>query len=137
MQPHAALGVGVFGDDELLADGRSNTKLFHQLTGETRLMRFVRLALATRKLPQSAEMRVIEPSGDEDPASALDDRRQDDDHGRGDTHDIRNGRGGLAARRLRALAVSLANVRHCLEIVHTSQRGLRAEQTVAPKSISA
>src|SRR4029079_7778803 len=85
-------------------------ELFHQLSGEADLERLARLAFAAGEFPGAGQVRPLEPPCQQKTIAPLDDRRRDD-YDAVEGHRRRSG--------------------------HSEQRGVRAEQTVAPKSISA
>src|SRR5262249_34335105 len=114
----------MFGRDDLLANARVHAEFFDELALEARLMCFARLALSARKLPQVRQMRALEPASHEEPAVLLNDSGEyDDDVGRRRAH-------------VRRLCVE-RRARHFIRIGHISHFGLRAVQTIAPRSIRA
>jgi hypothetical protein len=99
---------------------RIHVQFLTQFAREAGFVRFTGVALAAGKLPQARQVRVRKASRHENDAIALDHAGEDDD---------------WPAQRARGARKGYD--RHCDRIAQVAQSGLRAEHTVAPKSISA
>ena len=104
--------------EDLLADACADAKLFAKLARQARRMIFAGLALAAGKLPQPFEVDAALAPRDQKRVVRFDDGCGDDDP-------------------RHFAAGSNGNARQLLAIGHTRHFGLRATQTMAPKSISA
>src|SRR5205807_7045464 len=112
----SSIRIRMTGRQDFRRDDDVDGKLFTQLACEALVKRLARIALAAGKFPVVLEMRPFQSTRHEKPSVALDDGRGDDDG--------------------RHLGVN-GNERQLFDIGHTRHFGLRAEQTIAPKSISA
>ena len=107
------------GGEYFLTDRGGDVQFFLQLTGEAAGQRFARVALATGELPQPLEVDALLTLRDQIAAVAFDDGGADDEA----VHDDFSGLNG--------------NERQFLAIGQIRHLGLRATQTIAPKSINA
>ena len=110
MELNRSLGIVVGDGEDLPADRAPDGQFFLQLARQTRGERFARQAFAAGELPIALEVNPFVPAGYEEPSIALDHRGRYDDRFR---HT------------------------HPLDIGQTRHLGLRATQTMAPKSINA
>ena len=80
VQAHGALGVGVLGHEEFVADRRVHAEFLDELARKAGVVGLAGLALAAGKLPEAGEVRALETSRDQQLPVALDDGG-DHDHG--------------------------------------------------------
>src|SRR5215831_21065389 len=118
MQLDLSCRICVYGREQLTTDDGLDRELFTQLAAKARLERFAGLALATRKFPVAFEVCALESPCHQNAIIPFDDGGGDDDRGH-----LEVGECGYD--------------RQSLDIGHTRHFGLRAEQTIAPKSINA
>jgi hypothetical protein len=79
LQSDAPIRIVVRRREQEPPDDACRAKLLVELTAETILGTFTRFAFPPGELPESGEVRVIEPSRDEVGRPALDDRGSDED----------------------------------------------------------
>ena len=128
MQFNGPLGILVSHRKQFPIDTNRRTQLLENLALQTICERFVRFALAARKLPASLEVDAARPPRDEKPIATAYDSRGDDDV-------RRDGWPGHASARSLSGLKGYAEQHRC--IGHTRHLGLRAVHIVAPKSIKA
>src|SRR5215813_6701620 len=120
MQLDLPLRICVRSGEQLTADDGVDGKFFLQLAPETRLERLARLTLAAGKFPEALEVRPFESARHQETAVTLDNCSGDDD-----------------CRHFGADVGEYGYERQPLDIGQSRHFGLRAEQTIAPKSINA
>ena len=86
VQADCAIGICMFGRENLPADFGRNVEFLAQFPCEAGLVRFVGLALAAGELPMAGQMRVLEAAGHQISAVAFDDGCDDDDRRRINAH---------------------------------------------------
>jgi len=126
VQPDRFFRIGVFRLDNLFVNDRVDAKFLVELTAQALFVRLMPFALAAREFPQAGEVRAVQSSRQEKPAVALDHRCYDDNCATGSGI-----RGHCSCSGLNG------NARQFGVIGQTRHFGLRAEQSVAPKSMSA
>src|SRR4029079_5228855 len=119
VQLDAARGIVMRDGEDLGADRGVDAELFLQLAAQAVGQRFTRLAFPARELPVALEVHAFLPSRDQVRAVTL-------DHGGGDDESHARSWSGLNGY-----------ARQPALIAQTRHAGLRAVQSVAPKSISA
>src|SRR5437773_9198639 len=118
MQLDPALRIVVARRQEFFSNRRANVELFAQFSPQARVERFTGIAFAAREFPVTLEVDTTLAPRHQESSVALDHRRRDDDG----CH----------------LGVGVnGNDRQPFDMGQTRHLGFLAEQTMAPKSISA
>lgn len=129
VQSNRPLSVGVFNSEDLLAHFASSGEFFFEFPCQTPCVRLARFTLAAGKFPCALQVSATQSSRHQKAIVAFDHGSEYDNNR---THRTFLKRGFDAGR-----LVGLSTVRQPLFMGQVGQSGARAEQTVAPKSISA